>query len=266
MHESGYFTLTIEYAGGNTWRNSAVFDADISKWKCDNYLKAVHSDKDFFDNDYEESIDSYKAMFRGRGLIQLTHCHNYMQFFYHIMSKKQGYDHLKEGKFTYTHKGINRPLRQPFCDKEELKSIAKAFERDGLYLPTELITNFENTVDRLSLPCNLTTVSFMQGPEFIVDSAFWFWNRCDQRYPSAYNDPSDRAVGVLSGCVHGASKFYRRFDKTWCRDGVPDGNMMEQFLDEVRNQRAKNSRATILTSYCGRLHNFNAFMGCFETL
>ena len=262
MLSNSGFTLTVEYAGGGTWRDAAVFDTDTSAWKCGGYLNAIHSDKNFFDNLYEESKDSYKAAFRGRGLIQLTHCYNYMRFFYHFMSKQRRFDHLEEKKFVYTYKETTGNLESQFCDRKELESIAEGFTRDGLHLPVELTANFENTLDRLSLPCNLTTVSFMQGPEFITDSALWFWKKCREEHPSPITDPSDKAVGVLSDCVHG-SRLYRRFDEGWCSNGAPREDMMRQFLDETGNQRGKNDRRRFLTSYCKRLHNFNALMGCF---
>ena len=264
MQESAYFTLTVEYAGGGTWRDEAVFDAGASAWKCGGYLNAVHSDKDFFDNRYDKSKDSYRAVFRGRGLIQLTFCYNYMRFFYHVMSKKQGYGGLQEDRFTYTHGGEIKRLRERFCKTEELESIAEGFARDGLPASVELTENFENTMDALSLPCPMTGVSFMQGPEFMVDSAFWFWGGCREEYPNAIDDPSAHAVGTLSGCVHGSERLYHRFDGRWCGGAEADEGRMEGFLGEVDAQKDKDDRRSVLTSYCRRLHNFNALMGCFD--
>ena len=264
MHESNYFVSTVESAGGATWETDTVFDSLASSWKCGNYLNAIHSDKKFFDEDYDSSNDSYKAAFRGRGLIQLTHCYNYVHFFYHEIAKRENLMALAEKskiEATYFYKGMSKKIDNEFCEERELEIIAKLFENEGIYFPRELTGNFENTVDRLSLPCGFTTVSFMQSPEFLVGTSLWFWQECKRQYPDAIGDSSDRAVGKLSECVNG-SELYFRFDRRWCRDGSPDRTYLRRFQAEARTQRARNQRRTILASYCRRLHNFDALSAC----
>ena len=265
MFESGYFTKTVEGAGGDTWRDGNVFDSRSSTWKCGAYLNAIHSDKDFFDTQYIRSRDKYRAKFRGRGLIQLTHCYNYVNFFYHEMAKEVGRADLTNSEsdtIMYSHEGISKTLKNKiFCENEELASIAEAFKEDSLHFPRELITNFENTVDRLSLPCEFTTVSFMQSPDFIVDTSLWFWEGCRRDHPEAINRSSDEAVGILSDCVNG-SDLYLIFDEKWCQNGEPVEEHLRRFQAEAGTQRARNYRRTILASYCSRLRNFNALVSC----
>ena len=265
MHESGNFTLMIEYAPGPTWRDDAVFDAGSSSWRCDGYLRAVNSDKKYFDGEH-----SYKAAFRGRGFIQLTFCHNYMRFFYHFLTRQQNLTNLEVDKFIYTHGGEDKELEERFCGTEELESIAEGFRRDGIRITREFAIDFESVLDRLSLPCEWDPViassipsMSIQGVKFLAESSLWFWNEeCRERYPNAVGDPSDRAVGIISGCVNGARRVYRRFDETWCNDGRPHASRMENFLDEVGTREEKDRRRTIIRSYCRRLHNFNVLMSC----
>ena len=274
MQESAYFTKTVESAGGPTWEDSLVFDSRSSIWNCSNYLSAIGSDRDYFNGEgrYEHLKDTYdyKAPFRGRGLIQLTHCYSYLYFFYHMIAENEGRSDLADKapeniviEYLDEEEEFRTLGRREFCTNEELESMTASFERDGLYLPRELAVDFENTVDRLSLPCNVTTVSFMQSPEFIVGSSFWFWRQCKRRYPNAPENPSDTAVGELSECVHGP-ELYLDFNSEWCQDGTPVKNYLDPFVARGRTLGVQNRRERILTSYCSRLHNFNALTSCFE--
>ena len=248
MYESENFTLMIEYAGGRTWRDDAVFDSRYSSWKCGGYLSAVHSDKDFFDNKYHKSMNGYKATFRGRGLIQLTHCYNYMGFFYHFLSKQQNLTNLKVDGFTYTYGGEDKVLKESFCGREELESIVEGFRRDGLHVTRELAADFEDVLDRLSLPCDLDPIiaSSMHEAELLVEPSLWFWDSCREENPRAAGEPTGRAVGTLSGCVHG-SDIYLKFDETWCNNGVPDEDRLKRLQDEVSSQKRKRDRQRYLT-------------------
>ncbi len=245
IHESDGLSATVERARSQ-WR--ALLRDDSPEWNCRDYLRQVEKDKSYFDNTFRYSRRSYKATFRGRGLIQLTGCKNYLGFFRHKAALKAGLmDIAKEMKtdFYYTDEDGDTVEVGKFCSKKVLRKIAKQFQREGLILePKELITDFERTVNQLSLPCKGVKVDPLTSQEFIVDSSLWYWKQCQKSYPYYRNSSSDKAIAKMSKCVHG-SPSYNSYNESLCAPGTPPGHWT-------------------LASYCHRLKAFRALHSCFK--
>ena len=74
IHESSGFTGTIEGA----------FMTSRGGWNCSSYSEKVEKTRERY------SRAKYGHTFRGRGLIQITGCTNYLKFFYHTAARKKG--------------------------------------------------------------------------------------------------------------------------------------------------------------------------------
>ena len=250
-HESDGFSSTVERSNSAGWKRVLKNENKPLQWNCQQYKDQVQSDKNFFDHNYPHSKNSYQATFRGRGLIQLTGCSNYLGFFYYDAAQRAGKVKLSEQMktdFYYTKNGKRTKIKQ-FCDKDMLTQIANQFQKEGLILrPEELINDFQKTVDLLAMPCEGKKGPAMTSEEFIVNSSFWYWKRCRQKkYASSLKSDSDKAVAAVSACVNGAPEKYKTYNASLC---------------EGPNNK-KDSHWT-LGSFCLRLKAFNAFSSCFD--
>ena len=250
-YESDGFSSTVERSSSAGWKNVLKNESKPLQWNCQQYKDQVQSDKNFFDHNYSHSKNSYQATFRGRGLIQLTGCSNYLGFFYYDAAQRAGKVKLSEQMktdFYYTKNGKRTKIGQ-FCNKDILTQIANQFQKEGLILrPEELINDFQKTVDLLATPCEGKKGPTMTSEEFIVNSSFWYWKRCRQKkYASSLKSDSDKAVAAVSACVNGAPEKYKTYNASLCQG--PNNK--------------KDSHWT-LKSFCSRLKAFNAFSSCFD--
>ena len=243
-HESDGFSATVERRLRDNWRE--LFTGNANIWRCDEYLDAVNDDDSFFDNSYVFSKNSYKSKFRGRGVIQLTGCFNYLGFLYHKSAKENG-DSVKADKhrtfFQYS-SGSSRVSVGMFCSDGALSALENEFRKEGLEInPGEFINDFENTGDELALPCASRGVASMTSREFIVDSSMWYWKKCQN---GSYFKPyvgvnSDQAVARMSECVHGKHSTYQNYVSINC--SVTNSDWRKQ-------------------SYCNRRKAFKAAASC----
>ena len=243
-HESDGFSATVERRLGNNWRE--LFKGSSDTWRCDEYLDAVNDDDSFFNNSYVFSKNSYKSKFRGRGVIQLTGCFNYLGYLYHRSAKENG-DTAKADKhrtFFQYNSGSSRVNVGMFCSDGALAAMENEFRKEGLEIdPVDFVNDFENTGDELSLPCAGRGIASMQSREFIVDSSLWYWKKCQN---GSYFKPyvgvnSDQAVARMSECVHGRHITYQNFASINC--SVTNSDWRKQ-------------------SYCNRRKAFKAAASC----
>ncbi len=125
--------------------------------------------------------NSYPSRWRGRGLIQLTHCINYLsyaEFKAHLgyCEKKEGkincieYANQKsKGKFLVesTNKEISFASRNLQCSEEELTEIIQSFNRENKGL----------SLDEGDLLTNPYRMADICKPQHMVESAAWFWKK-----------------------------------------------------------------------------------------
>ena len=271
MVETDDFLYTVEKTRRSKWRE-VLENTNSSGWNCKEYLAAIDNDKDYFDNIRWHSAYPYKAAFRGRGLHHLTHCANYLGFFYHKTAQRidsRLSDYMKTDFYDSNNDLIELDV---FCDENLLKYVSsKQFEEIGLPpLSDNMTNNFEKTINKLSLPCRNETDLFIQNKyqcpkntglscsnnetframsslEFIIDSALWHWKRC-QRISRVSNNflemSSSHAVGMVAYCIHGAGE-YKNYQENFC-DSEKDGKYLE--------------------SYCKRLRRFRILQSCFAKI
>ena len=161
---------------------------------------------------------------------------------------------------------IKRIEWKTFCTEDMLGHIEE-FQRHGLMIePSDLIFNFEDTIDYLSLPCeNEGYPDSMSSVEFLVDSAASYWRKCQQggRYKDYRKQTTGKAVARMSECVHGSAwKLYDTFNEETCstdEDGRYTGTATANAKSTI-----SETRRWIADSYCGRLKNFKALLGCFS--
>ena len=207
------------------------------------------------------------ATFRGRGLHQLAHCVHYLGFFYHKSAQKIGDGRSFQMRAYFSDQnGIPVDLRT-FCDENTIRHVSSVdFESDGLPpLSDDIIGNIEERVNELSLPCHNKMGRFihhgyqcpgdqgdklpcsgdeefriMDNLEFIVDSAFWHWKKCQNSnlFKNHLKFNFAHSVAMVSYCIKGA-EHYRNYNESSCTEnGGP-------------------------TSYCKRLERFRMLQSCF---
>ena len=272
MKETGNFLFMVEKANYSTWRE--VFRRDsFPEGNCQKYLEAIESDKNYFDkinDENQEHFYPYRADFRGRGLFQITHCVNYLGFFYHKAAERIDRSEARLMR-TYFQDSEETPLTlATFCDQNILRDISlNEFERIGLPpLSNDVVYNFENTVNQLSLPCHGKEKLFIQrnyqcpndellacsndnnframdNLEFLVDSALWYWKKCRRIFPNELKVSSNTAVAAVSFCIHGAKEYLKFVGKS-----------CDSSNSELNSRRFR--------SYCDRLKNFRILENCFE--
>ena len=248
MVESRYLTSTVEDIRGKG-RDGMLEAGTPTQWDCREYLNVSNDNASFFNRRY-----GYKADFRGRGLIQLTHCPNYLGFLYHKAAERAGLSELSKGTknnfFYWDSRGRRRRVYQSYCTEEVLKDVAQDFLNQGLSpdVLEEMVGDFGTAANYLSLPCHGEGLSSMTSEEFVVDSALWYWRRCKSSYPRSTQSSSEIAVKYLSMCVHGQEAYL----------DIPDRACRESSAEEL------SIRPKIFSSYCNRLRAFNAFRRCFR--
>jgi len=243
-HESDGFSATVERRLRNNWRD--LFKGDDDVWKCGPYLDAVNDDDSFFDNEYRFSKNSYKSRFRGRGLIQLTGCFNYLGFLYHKSALESGnMSKSDRHKTFFTYASSNGQAQVGmFCDNEVINIMDGRFSTEGLRIsPSSLLNSFEPTADELSLPCTNRGSPEMSSLEFIVDSSFWYWKKCQtfKDFSPYVGINSDRAVAKITQCVHGKNATYENYQNIDC---------------SINNSDWRKR------SYCNRLKAFKSAVKC----
>jgi hypothetical protein len=244
-YESDGFSATVERVMGPTWRG--LFEGSSESWECQSYLDAVNEDDQFFDEKYIYSRNSYKSKFRGRGLIQLTGCFNYLGFLYHLAALDIG-DRARadqyQTNFQYTNSQGQRVQVGMYCSDTALLEIESDFRKKGFEInPQEIITRFEETVDELALPCVGRGVSPITSEQAIVDSSLWYWKKCQNtNYFSEFIDVnSDKAVARMTECVHGQHPVYQNYETINCN--IANSDWRKQ-------------------SYCNRRRAFKAALRC----
>ncbi len=263
FQETDNLIYTVEKAGLRTWNTVLSTSANLTSWNCHAYHQAMIGDKSYFDNRYDNSRNSYKAKFRGRGLIHLTHCYNYLKYFYHRSAVKLHRSNLAqeigpEILFLDDNIGLEKSLAwNTFCSDATLASVANFFREEGLLLePSELINDFENTLNILAIPCTESKVSNISSLEFLVDSSINYWRKCQSQYSNDLRKTDGRAIAQISECVHGyAWGLYNTFTESYCNE---DGSSVL-----IERQKIKTERRWILDAYCARLKKFRDIQGCF---
>jgi predicted chitinase len=255
LKETGGLGTTVERTYSNRWQ-SVMRDKDRDEWQCKKYLENVDKDAEYFNDRYKHSKDTYNADFRGRGLIQLTHCYNYLGFFFHKAAIRAGKQHLAEQfrtDFYYKNAKGKRTKVGSFCTEDMLKQVETQFNEMGLDIkPGEIVKNFRKTMDKLAVPCKENRVGTMSSQEFIVDSTFWYWQSCQRKFPKYRTDDSDETKAKLNGCVHGAD--YSSYISKSC----PKNNSGKPF--------AYSGSKWIHKSWCHRKNYFNALKECMDDI
>ena len=267
---------TVEKTYARRWRN-VLRKTTGNVWNCNEYLNAINGDKNYFDNNYYYSRNSYKAKFRGRGLIQLTHCHNYLNFFYNQAAVKANKlalikDLLKD-RFHFRNKNgfIVELDDKEFCKDEILENLVD-FETDGLNAePQAIITDFEDTANELSLPCNGRDFSAMSSLEFLIDSSLNYWKKCREgNFKNYINDSSAKGFVMMSQCIMGSpGGSLRTFRPSYCSPRYknrPDreGNSNWTLISDEGITNVQRNWHNYLKKYCKRLQSFNALQVCFK--
>ncbi len=248
IHESDGLSATVERVTGPSWRR--LFQGDSPRWSCDDYLSAVDEDDDFFNNRYIYSKNSYRSKFRGRGLIQLTGCFNYLGYYYHRSAKKEELSKSNVHKTYFTYKNQKDQVVQVgmFCSDSTLEKMDEVFQNEGLELsPSPLISQFEETSDELALPCLDRGLREMPSSEFVVDSSLWYWKKCQNssRTKQYLDKDTPRAVAEVTQCVHGRHPTYDNYQKIDC---------------------SKKQAGFRENSYCQRLKAFEVTLLCLKSV
>ncbi len=247
FHESDGLSATVERLLGPTWRG--LFNDSSESWQCDDYLDAVNEDDNYFNNSYVYSKNSYKSKFRGRGLIQLTGCFNYLGYYYHASAQDRADEakaNLHKTYFPYIDSEGDFVQAGMFCSDADLNILDDSFRDAGLEInPNQLLNDFEETSDELALPCSDRGVSDFKSERFVVDSSFWYWKKCQsQTYFAPYTAAnSDQAVARVTECIHGKNSIYQNYATIDCS--------------------ASNSDNWRKQSYCSRRKAFKALLSCF---
>lgn len=218
-HESDGFSATVERVLGPTWRE--LFRGESETWNCPQYLDAVNEDDNYFNERYVYSRNSYKSKFRGRGLIQLTGCFNYLGFYYHLSAKENNHpdSDLHRTYFTYQDERGDTIQVGMYCSDDALERMDGEFSKKGLAIsPQSLLNSFEETSDELALPCSDRGTPELSSTDFIVDSSFWYWKKCqNSSYTKDFrNQNSDQAVARMTECIHGRHSTYQNYQQINC--------------------------------------------------
>ncbi|MBC97397.1 MAG: hypothetical protein CME63_06585 [Halobacteriovoraceae bacterium] len=238
FHESDGLSATVERLLGPSWR--ALFNDPSETWQCHEYLEAVNEDDRYFNESYIYSRNSYKSKFRGRGLIQLTGCFNYMGFFYHSSAKDRGDEQKANIHRTYfPYRDSEGDLVQAgmFCSNHDLQALDERFRNEGLEIyPYELLEDFEQSVDEMALPCKDRGLADFSSEKFIVDSSFWYWKKCQtQSYFSSFiDDNSKQAVARVTECIHGRNSVYQNYQTIDCSQSQSGNWRKESFCSRKR--------------------------------
>ena len=266
IYESAGLIMTIESQFYSShWQDVIKYPG--KKANCSRkHIAAMKSDRSYFNHTYAKSKSTYRASFRGRGLIQLTHCYNYVAFFRH----KAAVEKLSEPNLSASERKKFKAISQDsnylkrdffcqaissqsscnpsFCSPYQLKKLAIHIEdKEDLEIkPPGLIEDFESTVDILAVPCKESKVSAMTSKEFIVDSGLWYWKRCQEKYSDYIDQDSDKAVQHISKCVHGGRQY-----------------LQLKNIDSLCASPSK-SLGWIVKSYCKRRKLFRALNTCFD--
>lgn len=247
IHETGGLKVTIEnIASTDLWRSVSRGDSPI--WDAQAYDEARENDDSFFNDYYNNSKDTYKAAFRGRGLIQLTHCYNYMGFFLDRLGRRHNIEELQgyNDNFYYRDSDGDRVhLNKTFCDQSTLQEIADYVkeEYNVEFDPDEVISDFENTVNQLAIPSPGQRVGNMSAQEFIVDSSFYYWRKCQDDHPNSVASSDNTEFARLSGCIHGSMNSYLK--------------------PSTQNCPAPHGGGWIREAYCGRKKYRDALTECY---
>jgi len=248
FHESDGLSATVERVLGPTWRG--LFSGNSEVWQCDEYLDAVNEDDHYFNQTYRYSRNSYKSKFRGRGLIQLTGCFNYLGYSYHrsaVDNAQSNRSQVHRTDFYFRDETGDLVQAGMYCSDQNLNEIDQSFQSLGLEIvPRVLLSDFEESVDEMALPCAGRGNGEISSKEFIVDSSFWYWKKCqNQAYFSPYTQvDSDKAIARMTECIHGGHSVYRNYQNIDCNRNNSDNWRKE--------------------SYCSRRKAFKSVMACLQ--
>jgi predicted chitinase len=221
LHETGGLSSLIEKANFGCYRD-AMEEDPYSDQACLEYKSCADNDEDYFDNKYSASKNRYKARFRGRGILQTTHCAGYLNFLAHYHAKKKKLEgssnpHLDD--ILKKHDQIFKPIPNSFCSESETRDIINNFKNrykldidpDGLMS----VNNGRENFNTIATPCENAKVGEMTSKDFLVGTSVFYWStKCIPKYKREITGKkvpvnSNSAIDAMTKCVNGGLTHFK---------------------------------------------------------